>query len=402
LKVALFISSFLSGKGGAEKVAAKVANLLSRNKIQTSVISGTSNSRTDPYELEPEVNLIVLARSDECGWMKLRGKFDLLIGFAMAGLYADIVYKASLLNCPYVIQECSNPDRMVTLMAENQKDKNLTTHEASWLRQSILAGANAIRLTVPDYEETVMEASRPFTYAFYNSLEAPNMQNIELGKRPKKIVAVGALKTKNKNGISGAKAFIKSEVYEQGWSLHFYGKNAFPDELKNLQKQAGGDCIFDHGISTDQNEMYADASLLLIPSIEEGLPNVVVEAFGYGMPAIGFKDCPGTNHLIKHGKRGILVNGFSEELMAEQINHICTNTEDRVRMGKSANQFARENFTNEMFEKNWLRLVQNAVNGKNRDNKKSPLPIETLLPIEAREALANLIKYYKITPDISA
>lgn len=400
MKVALFIPSFLSGKGGAEKIAAKVANLLSKNKVQTSVISGTSNSKTAPYKLEPEVDLIILARSDECGWMKLRGKFDLLIGFAMSGLYADIVSKASVLNCPYVIQECSNPDRMIALMAENQQDKKLTTQEAYWLRQSILAGANAIRLTVPDYENTVMEANRPFTYAFYNSLETPNMQAKDLSNRPKKIVAVGALKTKNKNGISGARAFIKSEAYKQGWSLHFYGKNAFPLELKNLQKQAGGDHIFDHGFSTEPNEMYADASLLLIPSFEEGLPNVVIEAFSYGMPAIGFKDCPGTNHLIKHDERGILVEDFSEELLAKQINHICMNTKDRIRMGKSANQFADDNFKSEVFEKNWLKLVSNAVQGKNRDNEKSALPIETLLPLEAREALANLIQYYKITPDI--
>ncbi len=56
------------------------------------------------------------------------------------------------------------------------------------------------------------------------------------------------------------------------------------------------------------DEIYADAWMLVIPSREEGLPNVVVEALTYGVPCIGFEDCPGVNHLIKNDKTGFLVS----------------------------------------------------------------------------------------------
>ncbi len=398
MKVLLFIPAFLNGRGGAEKVAGKVASLLSRNKISTSIACAPAVSNSETYQLDKKVTVIEIVRRNEYDWIKLRGKFDLLIGFAMSGLYGDIVQKAAVLDCPYVIQECSNPHRMLGLMVANQQDKISNAREAFWLRQSILSSASAVRLTVPDYEDSVLDEIKPFTYAFYNSLEQPKGRQKPLAKRPKKIVAIGALKTSNKNGISGARSFLKSGVHKDGWSLHFYGKNSFEDEFLSLREQPGGDCIFDHGISTDPNEMYADANLLLIPSFEEGLPNVVVEAFSYGVPAIGYQDCPGTNHLIKPGERGTLVADFNEDLMAKEIQTLCNNESKRVKMGSNAKSFAKNNFTNAQFEKNWLEMVKNAVSGKNKYGQIAPFPIETYKSAEVRKALANILAYHKVIP----
>lgn len=366
MRVALLIQAFLNKPGGAEKVAGKLANLLVKNGIECTIICAPQHVEKSTYDLSPEVSIIELSRKRDYEWFELRGKFDLLIGFAMSGLYAEIMNKAKVLDCPYAIQECSSPDRMLTLMAVNQQDGIATAREAFWLRQALLANASAVRLTVPDYEETLLEPTRAFAYSFYNSLDLPDITLTPLDERPKKIVAVSALKDANKNGITAAKAFLDSGMSNKGWSLHFYGHNQSKNDLKKLQGRNGGSAIFDHGISTDPNEMYADANLLLIPSLEEGLPNVVIEAFHYGIPAIGFADCSGTNHLIAHNERGLLVEDFSQTRMARAIASLCKGTEERVRMGANAKQFSDKHFDETKFEQNWLMLIKNAINGKNK------------------------------------
>jgi len=390
MKVALLIQAFLNKRGGAEKVTGKLANLLTKNGIQCTIICGPKHSENPSYEVSPEVEIIELSRKRDYEWYELRDRFDLLVGFAMSGLYGEIMNKAKVLNCPYVIQECSNPRRMISLMASNQQDGIESVREAFWLRQALLANASAIRFTSPDYEETVLSPTRAFSYSFYNSLGLPDIDLKPLVERPKKIIAIGALKDENKNGLAAARAFLKSGVAADGWTLNYYGHNAFQKALKDLQAEQGGDAIIDHGVSADPNEMYADANMLLIPSFEEGLPNVVIEAFHYGMPVIGFADCPGTNHLIVDEERGHLVNDFSEDLMAESIKSLCENPGARMRMGKSAKEFADENFDERSFEENWLMLIGNAIEGKNRLNETSPPAIYDWPDKTVQTALSQL------------
>ena len=366
MKVALLIQGFLNKRGGAEKVASKLANLLVKNGIDCTIICAPKHVETGFYELSPEVSIIELSRKQDYAWFELRDKFDLLIGFAMAGLYAEILNKATVLNCPYIIQECSNPTRMVSMMVANQQDGISSAREAFWLRQALLANANGIRLTVPEYEETLLHPIRAFTYSFYNSLDLPDIKLTDLKDRPKKIIAISALKDENKNGLAAARAFLTSGVASDGWTLNFYGHNDFKEELKTLQAQKHGEAIIDHGVSNDTNDMYADANLLLIPSFEEGLPNVVIEAFHYGVPAIGFADCQGTNHLVLNNERGLLVDGFSEKLFSKAIKDLCADTPNRTRMGINAKHYSDLNFQADTFEKNWLMLIKNAVEGKNK------------------------------------
>ena len=65
-------------------------------------------------------------------------------------------------------------------------------------------------------------------------------------------------------------------------------------------------------------EIMSEASLLLMPSVEEGVPNVAVEAMAIGCPVIGF-GCDGLPELIENGKEGWLVPVRDVEAMAEAV-----------------------------------------------------------------------------------
>src|SRR5690606_20159070 len=67
-------------------------------------------------------------------------------------------------------------------------------------------------------------------------------------------------------------------------------------------------------------KLMAEAALLLMPSLDEGIPNVVVEAMAIGLPVIS-TDCGGVSELIADGENGWIVPTRKPEAMAEAIIH---------------------------------------------------------------------------------
>ncbi|WP_347372875.1 glycosyltransferase family 4 protein [Aequorivita sp. Q41] len=67
-------------------------------------------------------------------------------------------------------------------------------------------------------------------------------------------------------------------------------------------------------------KVMSEASLLLMPSLEEGLPNVIVEAMAIGLPVIS-TDCGGVSELITHTKEGWLVPTRNSAAMALAIEN---------------------------------------------------------------------------------
>ncbi|MBB6681133.1 glycosyltransferase [Aequorivita sp. 609] len=64
--------------------------------------------------------------------------------------------------------------------------------------------------------------------------------------------------------------------------------------------------------------MMGEASLLLMPSVEEGVPNVAVEAMALGIPVLS-TDCGGVPELIEDGVEGWVVPIRDPEAMAEGV-----------------------------------------------------------------------------------
>ena len=65
-------------------------------------------------------------------------------------------------------------------------------------------------------------------------------------------------------------------------------------------------------------ELMQESQLLLLPSIEEGIANVVLEAMVLGCPVIS-TNCGGMEELITHTKEGWLVTTRDPEAMAQEI-----------------------------------------------------------------------------------
>jgi len=79
---------------------------------------------------------------------------------------------------------------------------------------------------------------------------------------------------------------------------------------ESLEQQVGNLGLQDHivfwGRQEDMSKLYAEMDFLVLPSLWEGMPITVLEAFSYGVPVIA-TDIPGTREIVIHNETGWLV-----------------------------------------------------------------------------------------------
>lgn len=95
--------------------------------------------------------------------------------------------------------------------------------------------------------------------------------------------------------------------------------------------------------------IFAESQFSVLPSHEEGLPNVVLEAMSYGLPVIA-TTVGGIPELIEHEVTGLLIPPHDPAALALAIERLSGDPELRVLLGSAARR-AAEKFS-------WMRCVE--------------------------------------------
>ena len=129
---------------------------------------------------------------------------------------------------------------------------------------------------------------------------------------------------------------IQDRVYEackKKIELVVVGDGPYRSVLEELVSENGcKDMVSFVGQKNKQEvkEYYKDADVFLLPSVWEGMPNVVLEAMASGLPII-MTPCEGSKEIITDN--GIVAEYNS---MDEQIVYLCTHHEEREVMGRNS------------------------------------------------------------------
>jgi glycosyltransferase involved in cell wall biosynthesis len=391
MKIAVVMPGFgLPGKGGAEKGSAQVANLLANSGMSVDMICRARGFAGPSYPLDKRVALRPVNLKSEAELKELsRERYDLMVAFGMGNFFLRIPHMASVLEAPFLVQECVSPFRLCSIMIGHQDNDCPTAKEAFWLRQAVYAHAAAIRFNQPAYVGSLVPEIRPFAYGFYNSLwRQPGSANVAVqrpsaGTPKRKIICVGGLRQRNKNGMAAVQAFVDFAQQKSGWSFCVYGANTYPVRFGRLCKAHPEADIIECGVVENIDEIYRDAYALVIPSFSEGMPNVVIEAFSYGVPCIGFSDCAGVRDIIAHEVTGLLADRSDPNSLTDALLRI-SDPDLRNTLGRNAKEFAEQNLEYDMWARNWLRMVENACAG--RDSRGIPSPPPAHDPANRRAA----------------
>lgn len=97
------------------------------------------------------------------------------------------------------------------------------------------------------------------------------------------------------------------------------------------------------GSRADAQELVAGADLLVLPSLVEGLPGVVLEAAAQGVPAVA-NDVGGVHEAIRHGQTGLLVPPGNVDAFVSAAELLLADDTYRRAMGIRARQMVAEEY----------------------------------------------------------
>jgi glycosyltransferase involved in cell wall biosynthesis len=106
---------------------------------------------------------------------------------------------------------------------------------------------------------------------------------------------------------------------------------------------------------------YRDCAAVVVPSLYEGHPKVVLEAMACGRPVVA-TDVDGNREAVRDGETGILV-GLSEESLASGIRRVLEDEAGARALGRRAWEHAEQMFSLDAVVKREVAMYREIVSG---------------------------------------
>jgi glycosyltransferase involved in cell wall biosynthesis len=193
-------------------------------------------------------------------------------------------------------------------------------------------------------------------------------QGLDLPAEPLALY-VGVLDSR-KNVKWLVETWIKHQKAFPEWRLLLVGPTSrdpwdasLRDQLRGFACEHGlQDRILFRDFSPRIEDYYRAADVFILPSQNEGMPNVVVEAMSCGLPCV-VTAISGTTDLIHHGHSGLLFEVNSETSFLDAFSLVSQSGDTRNQIGRHARELMVERFSSEIITERYLELYRNMLNG---------------------------------------
>lgn len=316
MKILMVITGMQSG--GAERVMATLCNeLVKNNKIRLICLR---NDKSD-YELDARVEFV-------SGYVKNKNMVKAIL----------VVKKQIREWTPDVLLAFMNKSNVISLIANKlagNQTKIVVAERANPYHTSSYMKLMR-RMLYPSAQGAVFQTS--LAQAYYKDILkcknvvlrnplSPDFNVIPYdGERKKKIVTMGRLSgEKNQKMLIEAFCLVANKHPE--YSVEIYGDGPMKEELEQCIYQKNMEnCVFLMGRKDNVIEYVKDASIFVLTSNSEGMPNALLEAMALGLPSIA-TDCPigGSAVIIKDGVNGFLVPMNDAKTLSEKISSLIDN-----------------------------------------------------------------------------
>jgi glycogen synthase len=176
-----------------------------------------------------------------------------------------------------------------------------------------------------------------------NGVETDRFKPVDRPDNPKvKILFIGRLIPRK-----GFQRVIKAlpevrKLAQRPFEIEVVGTGTYQVELDRVAEELGvADLIrYVGSVSYDRLEKsYQDADIFVLTSLSEGMPSVILEAMGCGLPIIA-SDVGGNNEIVKEGENGFLIQGDDSSTLAQQLALLINNPAERKRMGEYSRELS--------------------------------------------------------------
>jgi len=112
--------------------------------------------------------------------------------------------------------------------------------------------------------------------------------------------------------------------------------------------------------------IYSCADVFVLPSLEDNLPNTVMESMACGTPVVAFH-IGGVPDMVEHMKNGYLAKFRDSEDLAHGIKWALENEPRRRGLGEAAREKALREYTMDMQAKRYLNLYNKIAGGSKKE-----------------------------------
>lgn len=360
MKIDLVIGS-LTG-GGAERVVVLIANYLSERGYDIKII--IFNEKVD-YELSDSISLVTLTKGtiknqslnrllNLVRYYKVKdNRPDLTFSFITRNNFIAIL-SSKLYGMPVVACEHNN-------YLYDQKPVIFSKLTKKYVYRFADKLTVLTKFDLPFYKKHGVKAQilpNPTTF---------NVPKDHNEHRENVILAIGVLDRIWEKGFDTlieliAPILIKNDT----WQLEFVGKGETGKKfLKNLAIEKGiEDRVSFLGFRKDVAALMMKSAIFILPSRNEGLPMVLLEAMSQGMACIAFDCRTGPSDIIEHEVDGILVEDQNKKDMQEELQQLIDDENLRIQLGRKA-MVSIQNFSIENIGNQWMSLIEEVLAKKN-------------------------------------
>lgn len=162
---------------------------------------------------------------------------------------------------------------------------------------------------------------------------------------PNRLHAVAVGRLTRVKGLELAILALARLGSDHPWHLNLVGDGELRAELTELAASLGvADRVTFHGFRRDVEAVVAQADVLLMPSLHEGLPYALLEAMSLGVPAIA-SNVGGLAEVLRHEKTGLLIPVGDASALAFAMARLEHDSALRLALGAAAAAEQRSHYT---------------------------------------------------------
>jgi L-malate glycosyltransferase len=178
---------------------------------------------------------------------------------------------------------------------------------------------------------------------------------VSLASRPSRTAGKLAVPGRFNVAVIGRLSLVKGHVIllraihsmdaDQRPIVHVVGSGPLEADLRSLIRRLNlSDSIRLHGFLPDIESIVAEMDAIVMPSLNEGLPYVLLEAMRAGR-AIVASNVGGLPEAIEDEKSGLLVPPRDHEALAAKLTRLAADPKLRTRLGKAARRRVEKDFS---------------------------------------------------------
>ena len=359
MKLTIFIGG-LSG-GGAERVVCNLANYMINHGHKVDILNMTED--TPAYELNSEVTRYCLKKKgEELGKIsslttriKRLKKYiksnntDCYLVFLPITTILLFIFKR-LIKVPIIASERANPESY--------------SKSIQCFLKKCAESADGYVFQTEDAQKWYADSCRKtITQVIPNAINEEFIGKKYEGERKKVIVAAGRMNAQKNFGLL-LRSFANIADEFPDYKLKILGDGALLQNYKELAVSLGiGDRVEIPGHVNNVGEHIKDASLFVLSSNYEGMPNALMEAMALGLPCVSTKcPCGGPAFLIQHGENGLLVEVGNEEQMTDAIRQVLSDRQLAEKIGDNASKIC-ETLAPDKIYGQWENFILSIANG---------------------------------------